>query len=1282
MKKQNVLLVFLGFLFIPLLFKSAFAKDYFGVWYIKTYDGKTTTVKLLGWQCLDAGCYKVNLDNPVEFYKADAWKNCVLKYYNDETKLNACLQNYKVSLVTSGEKVVVRMKNVPIGHESTHYAIYFFGKGYVGYAVNYAPYCVSTYKYFACGNPNAYDNPETVTLEKISHAYVIINKLQVVNEQDIRKPLEIKVPVSISNEVCTSVKKTNIVGYYPGEDGTYIDYGINTQLELIITNSEGKRVFTDALQTKIEPDECAVQKEFKWIPTVPGTYHIEVIGQIEDPKVVSSTPGKESTTTYVIDPSKTYCYTRIIDLSAKSENGDAVIKENDKIKTEFKYFSGLFLSDSDIVPLPTKIDLKVISVNTGKLVYEKVFTEDATKDYALYSQILGPYASGNYKIEVKGEPISDLCNGLAINPDVESLNFVVASLKKEYEVTFRIYEKGSGKPLEGVEITLTGPSTYKCTTNEKGTCTIKALEGTYTFEIKKIGYNTVKGTLNVNTDLTKIYYLSKEDQPPVVDFSSIKQPVTVRIVEEYKLDLKKYIYDPDNTFDQLKITAYPDKGVSVSINDGIAIIKSSETGEKKVKFVAEDPAGKIGEGTITFNFVPDNPPEIINATKPGNYSLELGKSMSFEVYAKDKDGDKISFTWYVNDKEVKNEALNTSEGSSTFLFTGSSAGMYTIKVVVSDGYLQTTLNWTVTVWEKPKDRAPIAIILVNGKEVENIQIPVDTVLQFDGSKSYDPDGEKLTYAWDLNGDGKIDSTDVKTEYNYTKEGNYTVTLTVEDPEGLKGVAKVYVTVIKPNTDKTPPETTITVTPTNPNGKNGWYVTNVNISFTCKDDSSGCKATYYCIGNENCNPITEYKGGTIEINNNGINYVKYYSVDNAGNKEGLKEYVIRIDKTSPKIVKIGYPTEEECNQYADIKVDASDDVSGIDKITLFIDGVKFEECSAATCSFKVKITKTINFYVEAQDKAGNMAKSSTMEIKAVCAVYHPPSGGGGGGGTYAMPSTPSENKVNVATVIKIQKVKKVVISEVKMPVVVPSTGYSVKIKGTPNAKVRIFIDGKLYKVVELNSSGYADVNLSGLTPGYHIMKIYDMNGNLLYTKYFVVKGLPPYIKIVGLKNNTIYLKLGEESKIQILFNETGNYRVVITSSEFWLNKTITVSSTNKAEIPLIPLTLGTYKTEWKVYRDGKLIADFEIPVKVEPNRSLVVKKATSKKKKEKENITGKLLQFVAKNLKAVLAIILATITGFAGYKYWDKKKRAKGKGRKDKTKKATSTKKKGKGSKKK
>jgi PKD repeat protein len=55
---------------------------------------------------------------------------------------------------------------------------------------------------------------------------------------------------------------------------------------------------------------------------------------------------------------------------------------------------------------------------------------------------------------------------------------------------------------------------------------------------------------------------------------------------------------------------------------------------------------------------------------------------------------------------------------------------------------------------------------------------------FDATGSSDPDGDALTYEWDLDGDGQFDdSTGAQASFTYTASGSYTATLRVSDGRG-------------------------------------------------------------------------------------------------------------------------------------------------------------------------------------------------------------------------------------------------------------------------------------------------------------------------------------------------------------------------------------------------------------------------------------------------------------------------------------------------------------------
>ena len=64
---------------------------------------------------------------------------------------------------------------------------------------------------------------------------------------------------------------------------------------------------------------------------------------------------------------------------------------------------------------------------------------------------------------------------------------------------------------------------------------------------------------------------------------------------------------------------------------------------------------------------------------------------------------------------------------------------------------------------------------------------------FDGTKSSDPDGDRLTYEWSW-GDRTPNSTGPKPQHLYVQNGTYKITLTVRDGRGGSSVATKFVKV--------------------------------------------------------------------------------------------------------------------------------------------------------------------------------------------------------------------------------------------------------------------------------------------------------------------------------------------------------------------------------------------------------------------------------------------------------------------------------------------------------
>jgi glucose/arabinose dehydrogenase/PKD repeat protein len=87
------------------------------------------------------------------------------------------------------------------------------------------------------------------------------------------------------------------------------------------------------------------------------------------------------------------------------------------------------------------------------------------------------------------------------------------------------------------------------------------------------------------------------------------------------------------------------------------------------------------------------------------------------------------------------------------------------------------------------NQPPTAVITANPTNG-----PVPLTVSFDGTGSSDPEGNPLSYSWDLNGDGTFgDATASTASYTYTTAGVYHPSLRVTDNQGVSDTKSVTVT---------------------------------------------------------------------------------------------------------------------------------------------------------------------------------------------------------------------------------------------------------------------------------------------------------------------------------------------------------------------------------------------------------------------------------------------------------------------------------------------------------
>ena len=136
-------------------------------------------------------------------------------------------------------------------------------------------------------------------------------------------------------------------------------------------------------------------------------------------------------------------------------------------------------------------------------------------------------------------------------------------------------------------------------------------------------------------------------------------------------------------------------------------------------------------------------------------------------------------------------------------------------------------------------------------------------------------------------------------------------------------------------DTTPPVTTISFNPPEPDGENGWYVSIVTVTLNATDDDSGVNLTRYKIDS---GPYSIYIEPFI-ISTDGFHKIWYYSIDNAGNQEDEKSAEFYVDQTDPEIW-LSYEVVggDKFKGYTVVwTATANDDTSGMNKVEFYFNG---------------------------------------------------------------------------------------------------------------------------------------------------------------------------------------------------------------------------------------------------------------------------------------------------------------------------------------------------------
>ena len=246
----------------------------------------------------------------------------------------------------------------------------------------------------------------------------------------------------------------------------------------------------------------------------------------------------------------------------------------------------------------------------------------------------------------------------------------------------------------------------------------------------------------------------------------------------------------------------------------------------------------------------------------------------------------------------------------------------------------------------------------------------------------DPDGDFVYYLFDW-GDGStsgwlgpyVSGNVVSASHIWGSVGIYNVRVKAKDSYGHESQwsDNLTVTILS----NSPPVTICSISPAIPDGKNGWYLHAVNISFNATDpDGDAIAYTKYRIDGGAWHEYTV----PFEISQDGNHTLEFYSADDKGNAESVKNAIIKIDKSKPVIrVNVDIVSGNVCFNVS---------IDDINNVTVFIeywyDGNRTNESMIKYGKYwkkEIPLLNGIHYIIHAVDIAGNWNETEEGMIEA-------------------------------------------------------------------------------------------------------------------------------------------------------------------------------------------------------------------------------------------------------------------------------------------------------------
>lgn len=442
--------------------------------------------------------------------------------------------------------------------------------------------------------------------------------------------------------------------------------------------------------------------------------------------------------------------------------------------------------------------------------------------------------------------------------------------------------------------------------------------------------------------------------------SKVGSKSTVTVVYPEMLppdDLYSYFYNGNDLLLMWSSAAYADQYKLYQVIDGQRELLTTTANRSYY-------LSNLTEGDYTFEVISSSERFGQSAAKTYNVTVDFPEMQAPKVAIKMDSANSAVIGWSSVPFATEYEVYKLVDGVPTLIktttnisyyFTDLPQGKHEYTVIAkSDRFGKSSYSNVVVAEVKPVLPAPEpSAPEVKGDSVTLTWEPVEEADKYNVYKEVD--GERVLVGTTTEPTITVDTP----EENGTHE--YLIVPVTKDGVESIDYATIEVEIDEPS-DITAP---VTVAETNKE----WSKEDVSVKLTATDDVSGVKSTYYSINH------SEFVEGTeLTINQEGINTVSFYSVDNAGNVEEVKTVDVKIDKQAPETVinASAYWYKDK----VDLELTAADNLSGVKASYYSIDNAAFAE--GTQFSIEEAGVHTVSFY--SVDNVGNVEEARTVEVK--------------------------------------------------------------------------------------------------------------------------------------------------------------------------------------------------------------------------------------------------------------------------------------------------------------